>query len=81
MAGKRFTGAFYVTLVALAFIALLCLWGVWVAFKAGGPPIGMHGWIAMAIAIVVSGAVGGGLMWLAFYSARKGMDEDAGKFD
>ena len=81
MASKRFTAGFYVSLAALLFIALLCLWGVVLAFKTGGAPIGMHGWIAMGLAVVFSGGLAAGLMWLAFYSARKRVDEDVGRFD
>lgn len=81
MAAKRFTTALYLTLGGLGFIAALCLWGVFIAFKQGGAPIGLHGWIAMGLAVVVSGGVSGGLMWLMFYSARKGVDEDVSRFD
>lgn len=49
------------------------------AFQASGmmsdTAIGLHGWIAMAIGLLGVAAVGGGLMWLAFYSARAGWDD------
>ena len=35
----------------------------------------IHGWIALGVATVGSLAVGGGLMALVFYSARKGYDD------
>ncbi len=35
----------------------------------------MHGWIALAAGSVLSLLVGGGLMALVFYSARKGYDD------
>jgi hypothetical protein len=35
----------------------------------------MHGWIALALGTTVSLALGGGLMALVFYSARKGYDD------
>jgi hypothetical protein len=74
---RRVSSAFWVTLAALLLIAVLAAWGVIVSFAAGaGPPMGVHGWIAMGLAVVVSGGVGGGLMWLAFYSARHGYDDD-----
>jgi hypothetical protein len=38
----------------------------------------IHGWAAMIIAFVMVAVVGGGLMWLAFYSARKGYDDRVG---
>lgn len=81
MAKRRFGGAFWVTLLALLFIAGLCLWGVILASVQGRAPIGMHGWIAMGLAIVLSGGLAGGLMWLAFYSARHRIDEDVNRFD
>ena len=74
-ARSQLTTAFWITLGALLFIAALALWGVWVALHSGGPPIGMHGWIAMGLAIGLSAIVGGGLMWLAFFSARRGFDD------
>lgn len=35
----------------------------------------VHGWIALGIGTFFSLAVGGGLMALVFYSARKGYDD------
>jgi hypothetical protein len=35
----------------------------------------IHGWIALGLGTFLSLAVGGGLMALVFYSARKGYDE------
>jgi hypothetical protein len=35
----------------------------------------VHGWIALGIGTFLSLAVGGGLMALVFYSARKGYDD------
>ena len=35
----------------------------------------IHGWIALALGTLLSLAVGGGLMALTFYSARKGYDD------
>lgn len=35
----------------------------------------IHGWIALAAGSVLSILVGGGLMALVFYSARKGYDD------
>ena len=43
--------------------------------NVGDAPITIHGWIAMALAFGVTGVLGGGLMWLAFYSARRGWDD------
>ena len=62
--------------VAYAFWALRASWGL-----AGGPHMSANGWIALGLAFVVTGALGGGLMWLAFYSARKGYDDNVGSGD
>ncbi len=71
----RFPPTFWISLGAFVFIAALALWGVFLSLRGGGPPIGLHGWIAMGLAIGLSGLVGGGLMWLAFFSARRGFDD------
>jgi hypothetical protein len=63
---------------ALAYViwALKASWGL-----AAGSHMSANGWIALALAFVVTGALGGGLMWLAFYSARKGYDDNVGHGD
>lgn len=50
--------------------ALIVLWR-----RDPGVQITMHGWIALGIAGLGTLALGGGLMWLAFYSANKGYDD------
>lgn len=63
--------------VALAILVVLggLVLAVRVSWAFGDTPIGLHGWLAMAIALVGVSVVGGGLMWLAFYSARSGWDD------
>ena len=64
-------------------VALLCLaaiGGVVLAFtaaweNAGDAELTAHGWIAMGLAFGCTGLLGGGLMWLAFYSSRRGWDD------
>lgn len=34
-----------------------------------------HGWLAMTLGVVLTAALGGGLMYLVFYSARHGHDD------
>lgn len=34
-----------------------------------------HGWFALVLGVVISLAVGGGLMALVFYSSRRGYDD------
>lgn len=40
-----------------------------------GTEMSIHGWIAMWIGVVLSMALGAGLMALVFYSARRGYDD------
>ncbi len=35
----------------------------------------VHGYVALGLALVLGGGLAGGLMWLAFYSDRKGYDQ------
>jgi hypothetical protein len=67
-------------LAGAAVVLGLCVWGAiaaWNGAAAANPTshITGHGWAALAIAFVMVIVVGGGLMWLAFYSARKGYDD------
>ena len=45
----------------------------------GDTSIGVHGYIALGLGAVATLVIGGGLMWLVFYSARRGYDERAGR--
>ncbi len=61
----------------LAGMVILAGWGAWASWRlAGDAPMSIHGWIAMGIAGVFTALLTGGFMWLAFYSARKGFDDD-----
>jgi hypothetical protein len=67
-------------LAAAAVVLGLCVWGLiaaWNGAEAANPTshFTAHGWAALIIAFVMVIVVGGGLMWLAFYSARKGYDD------
>lgn len=65
---------------ALAGMLAYAVWGFQAMWRLGDDvELSVHGWIAMGLAFVLTGALGGGLMWLAFYSARKGYDDEAGK--
>ncbi len=61
-------------IVLLGFLA----WAIWYAVHAwnalSGVGISPAGWLFMALGIVVTFAVGAGLMALVFYSNRKGKD-------
>lgn len=58
---------------------------IWAFFQlwalAKDATLTIHGWIAMSLAGVLTLALGGGLMWLAFYSARKGYDDQVQNLD
>jgi hypothetical protein len=57
--------------VLLAAATAFAVWGM----MGDDLQITGHGWLAMALGVVLSLAVGGGLMWLVFYSARHGHDD------
>lgn len=68
--------------VVLAGLLAFAAWGFVAAWRLGGSSqISVHGYIAMGLAAVFTLLLGGGLMWLAFYSARRGYDEGAGAAD
>lgn len=65
-------------LLAIALGGLLIAAGVFAylgLFESHDTPLGVHGWVAMALGAVLSLAVGIGLMTLMFYSSRHGYDE------
>ncbi len=66
-----------VLLVVLLLILGAILWGTWPAFSAYAGEMSIHGWVALAAGTLLSLALGGGLMALSFYSARRGYDENA----
>jgi hypothetical protein len=62
--------------VALLAILALAVWGLIAAWRLGGDvQMSVHAYVAIGIAAVGTAALGGGLMWLAFYSSRKGWDD------
>ena len=64
-------------LAALGPLLGFALWGFTAAWRLGGDTkMSIHGWIAMGLAAVLTLALGGGLMWLAFFSSRHGYDDD-----
>jgi hypothetical protein len=66
-------------IVVLLGLLAAAVWGFQAAWKLGDhSPMGLHGWIAMGLAAVFVTALGGGLMWLAFYSSRHGYDDEQG---
>ena len=68
-------------LLVLGLFGLLAL-AAWFAVSAwthfGGDPIPVYGYVAIAGGVIISLAVGGGLMALVFYSSRHGYDDLSG---
>jgi hypothetical protein len=63
----------FLLIVVLGSILAVVLFGVLTNWDASAMSI--HGWIALGLGTVLSLVVGGGLMSLVFYSARKGYDD------
>ena len=69
------------TLSALLFgvtvlgLVVTASWVVW--RELGQIDLGFHGWVALILGSVAMVALGGGLMWLSFYSSRSGHDSAA----
>ncbi len=59
-------------LLAAAVFGAAAVWN-----EIGGIELGGHGLAALVLGAVVSLALGGGLMFLVFYSSRRGHDDDA----
>ena len=78
---KRAHDLIPVAILVVALFALLAL-SVWFAAYSwthlGGDPIPSYGYVAIAGGVVISLAVGGGLMALVFYSNRHGYDDLSG---
>jgi hypothetical protein len=79
--GRPSSGLIWLLVILVPFLGLV-IWGFQAAWRlAGNTPLSIHGWIAMGLAAVLVLALGGGLMWLAFYSSRHGYDDDQGGAD
>lgn len=65
-----------VVLVALlaALLVATLLAGIYLWWSLGDVDISIHGLIALTLGCLVSLALGGGLMFLVFYSNRRGHD-------
>ena len=64
--------------IAIIVLGAFLAWAGWYAVHAwmrlSGVGISTAGWVFMGLGIVVTFAVGAGLMGLVFYSSRKGRD-------
>jgi hypothetical protein len=59
----------------LVALAALAVWGLVATWDFAGVKISVHGYIAMALGVGGTVLLAGGLIWLAYYSARKGYDQ------
>jgi hypothetical protein len=64
---------FFLIAIGLGGLLAFVLFGTLSGWDASAMSI--HGWIALSLGTFLSLAVGGGLMALVFYSARKGYDD------
>ena len=69
--------AWIVVAILLALLGLAAWAGYRMWTMLTGVEMTGHGWLAMALGILFSLLVGGGLMALVFYSSRHGYDEAA----
>ena len=72
--GRRWLQLAAAVLAMIAVMAGLA-WTAGEVWAESGVRIGLHGWLALTLALVGTVVVGVGLMWLAFYSARSGWDD------
>jgi len=68
-------GTIAAAVVLLALLAAALWYAAGAFVSLGGPPMPAIGYVAMAGGIIISLAVGCGLMALLFYSSRHGYDE------
>ncbi len=77
MMGRRVSFGAVLLITVLGGMVVFAGWGAWASWRlAGDAPMSIHGWIAMGIAGFFTALLTGGFIWLAFYSARKGFDDD-----
>jgi hypothetical protein len=77
MKSVRLGVGFWLLTVSLLAMLAFAIWGFGEAWKmAGNTPISVHGYVALGLGVVLSLLLGGGLMALAFFSSRRGYDDD-----
>jgi len=68
--------AFIAPVLALGFLLATLVYAIVTWMRLGESEISLLGWIALVIGVVLTLALGGGLMALSFYSSRRGHDEE-----
>ena len=68
--------AILLTLLGFLAAAVGLAWYIW--RELGDVAMGTHGWIALALGTGAALALGGGLMWLVYFSHRRGYDDEVG---
>ncbi len=75
----RLGWGFWLLTLALMGLLAFAIWGFAIAWRmSGNAPISVHGYVALGLGVVLSLVLGFGLMGLAFYSSRRGYDDDQG---
>lgn len=70
---------FWALTLALMILLAFAAWGFGAAWRmAGNAPMSLHGYVALGLGVGLSLLLGFGLMALAFYSSRRGYDDDQG---
>lgn len=67
-----------VVAVLLALLAAAAAVGWWAWAELADIEMSMHGYVALAIGVVATLGLGMGLMWLVYFSHRRGFDDEAG---
>jgi len=74
--GPAAAGGGRLIILALLLVGLAALLaGGWIWQQLGPVALSVHGWLAIAAGVAGSLLLGGGLMWLSFFSARSGHDD------
>ncbi len=77
MAPVRLGWGFWLLTLTLLGMLAFAVWGFATVWRmSGNAPMSVHGYLAMGLGVVLSLALGFGLMGLAFHSARRGYDDD-----
>lgn len=62
-------------IAALGAILIAAVVAMLTAWRTAGVDIGLFGWVVIGIGALLAIALGGGLMALSFFSARRGYDD------